>query len=142
MYFLSHIITYQSTWRNKSFILFLKKASLFLLHRWSISKKLLWQWNYDCFPPYFYVNALISSMHIGHANLTTINHPNNMPYVGKSFIVHINATLSIKFCFLEASYLRSPSFHSIFKLLINSCKYTYILLLRLCGLGIIKDKNI
>ena len=80
-------------------------------------------------------------MQIGCANFFTMVHLDNMLYITKLLIVHINVTFNMKFYLLEASNVRMSSFHNIFNLLIKGYKYTSILFLRLCSSRMIKVKK-
>jgi hypothetical protein len=89
--------------------------------------------------PYFkYLND-VSLLHIGHARFSVVTHPDNLPYAGKSFIVHNNVACNWNVYFFYASYTHIPSFYKFFKSSTNGRKYTSIFFSGSEGLWIIMD---
>ena len=81
-------------------------------------------------------------MQYGQANFPVIMQPDSMPYAGKSFMIHISATLIWKFSFNEISYIATPTSQSIFNSSMSCYRNISILLFGLFSPGIISVKNI
>ena len=87
-------------------------------------------------------NESVSSIQYGQASLPWVLHPDNIPYAGKSLIVHNRTALSVKFCFRLTSNVGTPMCHKSFSSLINGCRNTSKLFFGWSGPGINKVRNI
>ena len=61
-------------------------------------------------------------MQYGHVNRPAVVHPDNISLPRKSMMVHINAILNWKICFVEMPYAKIPTSHNSFNLAISDCK--------------------
>ena len=83
----------------------------------------------------------MSCIQYGQPNLPLVPHPDNIPYAGKSFIVHIKHARITKFSLVEMSYVKTPSFLNSCKSSMSGCKYTSIFLVGFVEPGIRQVRN-
>jgi hypothetical protein len=68
------------------------------------------------FWPNFNHLDVVTLLRTGHASFPLVHHPNKFPYAKKLFIVHNNVACNLNVCYVDASYISTPSFH-------NSCNH-------------------